>query len=79
MAFGKPSGAAAIDPLFAIPFLTAAVFNITPALVVEPTRAELVFIGGAHALFVLRLGVARATARRQRAIDLQRFQQLKSD
>lgn len=79
MAFGKPSGAAAIDPLFAIPFLSAAVFNIAPALVVEPTRAELVFVGGAHALFLLRLGVARAAAQRQRAVDLQRFQQLRNE
>jgi hypothetical protein len=76
MAFGRPAGAAVADGLFSVPFLLAALFNIAPALVVEPTRPELIFIGGAHALFVLRLAVARNAARRQRAIDLERFQQL---
>jgi len=79
MAFGKPAGAAAVDPLFAVPFLSAAFFNIAPALIVEPTRAELVFIGGAHALFLLRLAVARAAAQRQRAVDLARFQALRAE
>jgi hypothetical protein len=79
MAFGRPAGAATADALFSIPFLLAALFNIAPALIVEPTRPELIFIGGAHALFVLRLLVARETARRQRAIDLERFQALKHD
>jgi hypothetical protein len=77
MAFGRPAGAAAADALFSIPFLLAALFNIAPALIFEPTRQELIFIAGAHALFVLRLIVAREAARKQRAIDLQRFQQLK--
>ena len=35
----------------------------------SPVREELIFVGGAHALFVARLFVARQTARRQRAID----------
>jgi hypothetical protein len=79
MAFGRPSGAAAIDPLFAVPFLVAAAVNLGPALVLEPTRVELVFVGGAHALFAVRLVAARAAAKRQRAVDLERFAQLKRD
>jgi len=79
MAFGRPAGAATTDALFLVPFLLAALFNVAPALVVEPTRPELIFIGGAHALFVLRLIVAREAARRQRAIDLERFQRLKHE
>jgi hypothetical protein len=55
------------------------VFNIAPLLVANPTRAELVFVGGAHALFVLRLAVARHAAATQRAIDLERFRQLKRE
>jgi prolipoprotein diacylglyceryltransferase len=78
MAFGRPKGAATTDALFSIPFFLAAVFNVAPALIVEPTTVELIFIGGAHALFVLRLLVARETARRQRAIDQARFEQLKA-
>ena len=78
MAFGRPAGAAATDALFTVPFLLAALFNAAPALMLEPARVELVFVGGAHALFVLRLLVARQAAGKQRAIDLERFQQLKN-
>lgn len=77
MAFGRPHGAAAADALFIVPFLLAACFNVAPALIAEPTGPELVFVGGAHALFVLRLIVARVAAARQRAIDLARFQELR--
>src|SRR5215831_5774372 len=75
-AFGRPKGAPATDPIFSIPFLLAALFNIAPALIVEPTRQELIFVGGAHALFIVRLLVARESARRQRSIDQARFEQL---
>jgi hypothetical protein len=77
MAFGRPAGAAAVDALFTVPFLLATLCNVAPALIVDPARVELIFIGGAHALFVLRLLVARQAAGRQRAIDLARFQQMK--
>jgi hypothetical protein len=77
MAFGRPAGAATTDALFIAPFLLAVLFNAAPALTLEPARVELVFVGGAHALFVLRLVVARHAASRQRAIDLKRFEQLK--
>jgi len=77
MAFGRPPGGLAIDALFTVPFLLAALFNITPALLLDPIRTELIFVGGAHALFVLRLFVARQAAAKQRAIDLERFRQLK--
>jgi hypothetical protein len=77
MAFGRPAGAATVDALFTVPFLLAALCNVAPVLIVDPARVELIFIGGAHALFVLRLLVARQAAGRQRAIDLQRFQEMK--
>ncbi len=77
MAFGRPSGAATSDPLFPLMFLLAAAFNVMPALIMEPTRAELVFIGGAHALFLVRLASAHAAASKQRTIDLERFRQMK--
>jgi len=77
MAFGRPKGAAVADGLFTVPFLLAALFNIMPALIAQPTPAEIVFVVGAHALFLLRLAVARAAAARQRVVDLERFQVLK--
>ena len=79
MAFGRPRGAATADALFSVPFLIAALVNVAPALVLDPTRAELLLVGGVHALFVLRLAVARAAAARQRAVDLQRFEAVKHD
>jgi hypothetical protein len=78
MAFGRPKGAASTDALFSATFLLAALFNIAPALLLSPAPVELIFVGGAHALFVLRLLVARHAASTQRAIDLERFQQLKN-
>ena len=78
MAFGRPKGAATTDALFSSPFFLAAVFNVAPAVIVEPTTPELIFIGGAHALFILRLLVARESARRQRAIDQARFEEIRT-
>ena len=77
MSFGRPRGAVGADALFTIVFVLAAVFNVAPALILEPTRAEQVFVGGAHALFVVRLLAARAGARNQRAIDLEGFRELR--
>jgi hypothetical protein len=79
MAFGRPAGAATTDALFIVPFLLAALLNVAPAMLLDPVPVELVFVGGAHALFVLRLIVARQAASKQRAIDLDRFQQLKRE
>lgn len=79
MAFGRPKGAATADALFTVIFALAALFNVMPALILDPQRVELVFVGGAHALFALRLIVARHAATTQRAIDLDRFHTLKSE
>jgi hypothetical protein len=76
-AFGRPAKSATSDALFAIPFVLAALFNLTPALIVEPTIQELVFVGGAHALFAVRIVAARAAARQQREVDQRRFEALK--
>jgi hypothetical protein len=76
MAFGRPAGAATADALFVVPFLIAGVFNVTPALLLQPIPAELAFVGGAHTLFLLRVLVAKHSAAKQRAIDQARFTQL---
>ena len=77
MAFGRPRGAPAIDALFSIVFLVAALLNLMPAAVAQPTLPELLFIGGAHALFIVRVGTARRAASGQRAIDVARFRELR--
>jgi hypothetical protein len=78
-AFGKPAGAATTDALFCVIFFIAAIANALPALMLNPVREELIFVAGAHVLFVIRILVARQAARNQRAIDQARFQQLKTD
>jgi hypothetical protein len=75
-AFGRPAGAVAIDPLFTVPFLVAAVVNLEPLVAAGPTREELAFVGSAHVLFALRIVLARAAAARQRAVDAARFEQI---
>jgi hypothetical protein len=77
MSFGRPAGAATADALFTAVFLLADLLNIVPALIVGPTPAELIFVGGAHALLIVRLIAARAAAGKQRSIDLARFQDLR--
>ena len=79
MTFGRPAGGIRTDALFSVPFGLAGAMNIVPGLLVGPTREELVFLAGAHALFLLRLVAARAGAGRQRAIDLERFRNMKRE
>ena len=79
MAFGRPAGAAKIDPLFAIVFATAALFNLAPLLIAQPTAPEVVFVGGGHALFAVRIVFAKLTVSKQREIDRQRFLALRGD
>jgi hypothetical protein len=77
MAFGAPLAGTGSDPLFAVFFGLATMCNFVPVLLAEPVRVELAMIGGAHALFIVRLIVARHVAGRQRAADLERFRQIK--
>jgi hypothetical protein len=77
-AFGQPKGAVSVDALFTVPFALAGVINMIPALIVQPTIQEIVFVAGAHVLFGVRLIAARVAAAGQRAIDQRRFEELKS-
>lgn len=77
MAFGRPAKAARIDPLFAILFAIAALFNLIPLLIAQPTPPELIFVGGAHALFGVRIVFAKLTVSKQREIDQQRFREIR--
>jgi hypothetical protein len=79
MAFGAPLAGTGSDPLFAVFFGLAAMCNFLPVLLAQPVRIELATIGGAHALFIVRLIVARKVAGRQRAADLERFRRLKDN
>lgn len=77
MAFGAPLAGSGSDPLFAVYFGLATICNSVPVWLSEPVRIELAMIGGAHALFIIRLIVAHQVAGRQRAADLERFRAIK--
>ncbi len=79
MAYGRAfPGGGGIDALFAPVFAAATLLNLIPVLLPEPTPRELVAIGAAHLLFLVRIVVARQRSGRQRAQDLERFQSLRS-
>jgi hypothetical protein len=79
MAFGAPLAGTRSDPLFTLVFGLATVCNFVPVLLARPLPIELAMIGGAHALFIIRVVAGRQVAGRQRAADLARFQQLRAD
>ena len=76
MAFGRPKGAPAVDALFSMVFVAAVLLNPLPAALAKPSVAELAVIAGAHALFLVRIALARRAAAAQRPIDLARFTEL---
>jgi hypothetical protein len=57
--------------------MLATVLNFVPVLLAEPVRIEVIVVGTAHLLLIGRILAARRAASRQRAADLERFQQLK--
>ena len=76
MAFGERFPGAGPDPLFPVMFGIAALLNLVPALLLQPTRAELGVLGAAHLMFLGRVFRARQVAGRQRAADLARFREI---
>ncbi len=66
-----------IDPLFSLIFWLAAVLNFLPAILAGAVQAEWSVIGVVHAAFMVRVGIARRYAQRQRAVDLAHFRELK--
>jgi hypothetical protein len=77
MEFGRrfPGGS---DPLFCVVFWCAAILNMLPALYASPVPIEWAVVGTVHAMFGVRVLVARSRAGRQRAMDLERFTALKA-
>lgn len=76
-AYGQTTRGAA-DPLLASYFWLATFANFVPAILADPVPIEWGVVGAIHALFALRVGVARRQAASQRAGDLERFRQLKA-
>ena len=78
MAVGPALPGGGIDPLFTLVFTCAAVLNLIPALLPEPTPIEIGVIGTLHLLFIIRVVRARGAAARQRAVELESFRALRS-
>jgi len=78
MAVGPPLKGTRADPLFTACFVVADALNVVPALLAQPLPVERNVVLGAHAVLLVRILVARYTAARQRAADLERFTKLKS-
>jgi hypothetical protein len=76
MAYGRahPGGS---DPLFAAYFMLATLLNFVPVLLADPVRLEVGVVGTIHLFFLMRVLIARHSASRQRATDLERFQRIK--
>ena len=77
MAFGPLPRSGGADPLFLACFGIAAALNFTPVLVAAPVAVEVIVIGAAHLLFLVRLAAARRAAAGGRAGDLARFLQMR--
>jgi hypothetical protein len=79
MAFGRAHPGAGTDPLFSGYFFLATIFNVAPALLVEPVRVEVAVVGTVHLMFIGRVIAARRASNGQRALDLERFERLKRE
>lgn len=78
MAFGRAFSGSALDPLFGRFFWIATILNFIPAVLAGALPIEWTAIGIAHVVFIARVVVAERHAARQRPLDLDHFQKLKS-
>ncbi len=76
MAYGRTYAASGSDPLFATLFVLATLINALPLVRAWATPVPFTLLVAAHALFVVRVRVAKRQAGRQRAEDLLRFREL---
>lgn len=79
MKYGQRFPGAGPDPLFGQLFVIAVSVNFLPAALGAEEPLEVVLVAILHLLLVYRIRTARAVAARQRAEDLQRFEQLRSE
>lgn len=79
MEYGRRFPGSGTDPLFCGVFWGATLLNLIPAAIVTPSpgAAEWTVVGVAHVAFAARVLRARQRAGTQRAVDLERFAQLK--
>jgi hypothetical protein len=77
MAYAQRFPRSAPDPLLTGVFIAASLLNFMTVGVLGGVAVEYWSLGVVHLLFVIRVLVGRRQAGRQRALDLQRFRELK--
>ena len=78
MAFGRAFPGGGTDPLFTPYFALATVLNVIPAALARPVPIEWVVVALPHLLFIAHLWRSRRRSAVQRAVDLEKFEKLKS-
>lgn len=78
MSFGPTLRGARTDPIFSSFFVAAAILNFIPAVIAEPVALEVAVVGSAHLLFMVRVLFTRHAVGRQRAVELERFRQMRT-
>lgn len=79
MTYGRTYGGGGIDALFSPVFWAAALLNAVVVTLSGPPAIDWAVVGLAHLLFIWRVHVARRASAGQRAVDLQRFEQVKRE
>lgn len=79
MKYGQRFPGSGPDPLFAQLFVVAVSVNFLPAALSGEVPLEIGVVAVFHLILVYRIRTARAAAARQRAEDLERFEQLRSE
>jgi hypothetical protein len=77
MEYGARFPGSAPDPLFGGYFIAAAILNFVAGLLDGLQAIEYMLSGAIHLVFVVLVIAARRRAGRQRALDLERFRQLR--
>ena len=77
--FGARFPGTAPDPLFAQLFVLGASVNFLPAALWAEEPLEIGIIAVLHLVLIYRVRMARVAATRERAADLQRFEQLREE
>lgn len=79
MTYGRTFGGGGIDALFSPLFWVATLLNAVTVTLSGPPAVDWVIVGLPHLLFAWRVRAAKRASAGQRAVDLQRFEQLKRD
>jgi hypothetical protein len=79
MRFGARFPGTAPDPLFAQLFVLGTSVNFLPAALWAEEPLEIGIIAALHLVLIYRIRTAKTSAARERAADLQRFEQLRND